>query len=79
MSLAYIRRCYGVPAKRGARVRLMDHGPREQVGTIASARGQYLRVRVDGSRRPLLIHPTWMVQYEVASVWMDAADCRAAA
>lgn len=73
MSMDYVRRCYGVPAKRGGRVRFRPGGPcgaREQLGTIAGARGQYLRVRVDTQRRPLLVHPTWMIDYLVGEVWV---------
>jgi len=58
MSLAYIRAAYGVPAKRGGRVKYGD-----QYGTITSARGPYLRVRFEGETYPRLLHPTWHVEY----------------
>lgn len=57
MSMEYIRQHYGVPAKRGARVQFTsaEHAVR---GTIVGSRGQYLRVRWDGSGRVLTMHPT---------------------
>ena len=60
MSMAYIRRTYGVPVKRGARIRFdyADYGE----GVITSAPGPHLRVRfADGRVRK--IHPTWHVTY----------------
>ena len=62
MTLSYIRNHYKVPAKRGQRVLLdFPEGPFE--GSITSARGAYLRVRVDGTRRLMIVHPTWRVEY----------------
>lgn len=67
MSMEYIRRTYGVPAKRGTRIRYTDPGGVTWTGRITSARGQYLRVLVDdrvpGYRRRLLLHPAWQVTY----------------
>ncbi len=57
MSLDYIRRFYGVPAKRGGRIRFQGRG-----ATIIGANSQYLRVRLDDGTRALL-HPTWEVEY----------------
>lgn len=64
----WIRRNYGVPAKRGGRVRLgRAFGPLfgGKTGTITSADGQYLRVRVDTpvDHKPLRLHPTWELEY----------------
>jgi hypothetical protein len=56
VSMEWIRRNYGVPAKRGGRVRFFG-----DEGTIASAT-HYLRVRMDDGRR-VLLHPTWRVEY----------------
>ena len=67
MSLAYIRKTYGVPAKRGARVEFQSdkpgHGPWRC--TITSADGAYLRLRRDGDTRtyPARFHPTWGLTY----------------
>lgn len=65
--MRYIREHYGVPAKRGARIRYTDIGRHVWTGRIVSARDGYLRVRVDDPRYPeavrLLLHPTWNVEY----------------
>lgn len=67
MSMDDIRNTYGVPAKRGMRVRYTDQSGAIWNGRITSARNQYLRVlvddRVDGYRGRLLLHPTWRVEY----------------
>lgn len=55
MSMASVRRFYGVPAKRGARVAISLRGKR-LLGTIARAT-HYLYVRVDGERRSRPYHP----------------------
>ena len=52
----WVRRNYGVPARRGGRIRFFG-----TEGTITSAT-QYLRVRMDDGRR-VLLHPTWEVTY----------------
>ncbi|AEK09791.1 hypothetical protein PBI_PATTYP_72 [Mycobacterium phage PattyP] len=56
MSMEWVRQAYGVPARRGGRVRFFG-----TEGTITSA-SHYLRVRTDDGRR-LLLHPTWEVEY----------------
>ncbi len=53
VSMDYIRKHYGVPAKRGGRVRT----PSGKLGTIVGSRGQYLRVRSDGYVSPIQYHP----------------------
>lgn len=65
MSLEFIRHNYHVPAKRGVRVRLgLGFGPdfagREGTITYADHR---LRVRLDGDKRPIILHPTWELEY----------------
>ncbi len=62
MSMDYIRRTYGVPAKRGGRVQFTN-APKACKGTVVAARGQYLRVRWDESGRTDTMHPTWMLVY----------------
>lgn len=64
MTMDYIRRTYGVPAKRGARVLLRDG--REGVVTSAS---HYVRVRVNGEKRVHQRHPLDLA-------WIDAAWTR---
>lgn len=60
----YIRRTYGVPAKRGGRVAWRTAVmQRRMTGVITSARGAYIMVRPDGQRRPLTLHPTWNIEY----------------
>ena len=67
MSMDYIRNTYGVPAKRGMRVRYTDQAGTVWNGRITGARNQYLRVliddRVEGYQGRLLLHPTWQVEY----------------
>lgn len=58
MSMDYVRRYYGVPAKRGARV-VADGRP----GVIVGARGAYIRVRLDGDKFARNWHPTWAMDY----------------
>jgi hypothetical protein len=66
MGMDYIRRTYGVPAKRGGRIQYdgghPDEGPK--CGTITSATNSgHIRVRFDGERRTYKLHPTWAVAY----------------
>ena len=60
MSAEYVRRYYGVPAKRGMRV-TVDSKP----GVIMSFHGQYLGVRFDGDRLTARCYPTWRVDYAI--------------
>lgn len=60
MSLLNIRKLYGVPARRGVRV-AWDFAGRE--GSITGSSGTYIRVLLDGDKRPILLHPTWKVRY----------------
>lgn len=62
MSLQYIRDTYRVPAKRGGRVEFQG-----RPGTITSTDGARLRVRLDGDRRNVILHPTWEVTYADAA------------
>lgn len=48
----YVRKHYGVPAKRGMRVK--THMGR---GSITGARSAHLRIRLDGELRSRLFHP----------------------
>jgi hypothetical protein len=56
--LASIRRFYGVPALRGARVRFMD-----VPHTILSGDGSHLYLRDPNGRRVGPVHPTWRMDY----------------
>lgn len=64
MSLEYIRLSYGVPAKRGARVEFTGNLEKPHMrGTLVGARGQYVRVKMDGEKRFWTLHPTWELRY----------------
>jgi len=62
MGIAYIRKYYGVPAKRGGRV-LYKRPGMEKEGTIKGAKGAHLKIQLDGDTKPLLFHPTWNLTY----------------
>ncbi len=62
MGLRDIRRVYGVLAKRGGRVRYTGGGV-AVLGTIRSAGGPYVNIRLDGAKRTLAFHPTWELEY----------------
>lgn len=64
--MEYIRKRYGVPAKRGGRVRYTGNPDGKPVdGTITSAvtGNAHLRVRLDGNTRSYWFHPTWKLEY----------------
>lgn len=54
----YIRRTYGVPAKRGGRVEYAG-----KLGTIKSASGAYLMILLDGEKIVKPYHPTYKLKY----------------
>ena len=58
MSAEYVRRYYGVPAKRGMRVTVEG-----RPGVIVSFIQQYIGVRFDGEKITSKCHPTWEVNY----------------
>ena len=61
--MQYIRRRYGVPAKRGAKVIYKDLIS-ERRGVIVAARMGYLRIRFEGSEKSSgPYHPTWNIEY----------------
>jgi hypothetical protein len=60
MSMEYIRKTYGVPAKRGGRVNYMF---KEIMGTITGSRGGHLLIKLDGHKRSLPFHPVWQIAY----------------
>ncbi|WP_336801574.1 hypothetical protein [Kaistia sp. MMO-174] len=60
--MAYIRKRYSVPAKRGARVEYTGCG-RKELGTIRSARGAHLMIQLDGIKHTMPFHPTWELRY----------------
>ena len=56
--MEYIRKYYQVPVKRGMKV--IANG---KSGEITSARGAYLKIRIEGEKKPIIYHPTWEIQY----------------
>jgi hypothetical protein len=62
MTMEYIRRAYGVPAKRGMRVSYTGEG-RSELGTIKSANGARLMIKLDTVRHTMPFHPTWKLEY----------------
>lgn len=60
MSMQYIRRSRGVPAKRGMRI---FYRHKHRYGTIRSATAGYLRIQLDGDRFAGCYHPTWQLDY----------------
>lgn len=63
MSIDYIRRYYGVPAKKGGRVEYTGGGAKPQFGTICGADGAHLTIRLDGMKHTMPYHPTWELRY----------------
>ena len=64
MSLEYIRKTYGVPAKRGVRVKFTpDTRDNPVFGKIVGHHAALLRVRVEGAKRVWLCHPLWQIEY----------------
>ena len=58
MSLEYIRNYYGVPAKRGMKVKFFNKS-----SIIVGSRGAYLKIRLDGERDSKPYHPTYELEY----------------
>ena len=64
MSMEYIRKTYGVPAKRGARIEFTDTYGKVHEGRIVGSRGMYLRVDIQTIRGgTVTLHPTSDVRY----------------
>ena len=60
--MEWVRRNYGVPAKRGGRVEYTGDG-RPKLGTIRSASGGHLAIQLDGILHTMPFHPTWELRY----------------
>lgn len=64
MSMEWVRKNYGVPAKRGGRVEYAgDIGSGKRLGTILRSDGSRLRIRLDGDDWAGIYHPTWALRY----------------
>lgn len=59
MSLDYIRKTYGVPAKRGEFVEYTDAQGKKRSGVITGSNHSYLRIKLDGDKHAGNYHPTW--------------------
>lgn len=57
MTMAYIRKTYGVPAKRGGRVEYTSDAKFTTQGVITGSSGPYLRIKLDINRVALRFHP----------------------
>lgn len=62
MSFDYIRKYYSVPARRGCRVEYTGDS-KVELGTIVSASGGHLNIRLDGVKHAMPFHPTWKLRY----------------
>lgn len=63
MSMADIRKQYGVPAKRGGRVAYHDLADEPCYGTIRCSRAGYLLIQLDGDSQSRAFHPTDKLEY----------------
>ena len=63
MSIANIRKIYGVPAKVRGRVEYTGERGKVLAGKIVSTDRHYLRVRLDDGGRVITLHPTWEIRY----------------
>lgn len=60
----WMRQQYDVPAQVGRRVTFNGFGTKQPMpGTIVDIPDQWLRIRLDGKRRPITTHPMWKVDY----------------
>lgn len=66
MSMEWVRKTYGVPAKRGMRV-VYTGGGAPVSGTIRSARTGRLKIQMDGAKSAKSYHPTWELSYPVST------------
>jgi len=57
--MAYIRKTYSVPARRGQHIRFEG----QMAGVIVGSSGAYLRVRFPMLNKTATLHPTWRVEY----------------
>ncbi len=65
MSLDYISKSYGVPAKVGGRVEYTGN-KEPHLGTITGADGGHVLIRLDGTKHAQPYHPTWELRYLVS-------------
>lgn len=75
MSFDYIRKYYGVPAKRGGRVEYTGSN-KSELGTITSANGSHLNIRLDRFKHAMPFHPTCEIRYLDSAQSEDASSKR---
>lgn len=63
MTMKYIRDYYGVPAKRGVRVKYAASDGEEFEGVITGSKDAHLRVRFPNTNHSWIMHPTWHIEY----------------
>ena len=63
MTMYAIRKRYAVPAKRGGRILYLGSHGDKLPGRITGSQGYRLRIRLDGSCRPGIFHPTYNLTY----------------
>lgn len=72
--MEWVRKNYGVPAKRGARVEYTGDGV-PKLGTIVSAMTSgHLKVELDYQHRAIKLHPTWKLRYLDTDSQQEASD-----
>lgn len=72
--MEWVRRNYGVPAKRGGRVEYTGND-KPELGTIISATmSGHLKVELDSQTRAIRLHPTWKLRYLDADRPQEASD-----
>lgn len=78
MSIEWVRKRYGVPAKRGGRVEYRPERDGKEApskfGTITGAKAGRLMIRLDGNRHSTPYHPTWQLRYLDAAPLEDKPD-----
>lgn len=74
--MEWVRKNYGVPAKRGGRVEYTGNGnSRPELGTIVSATTSgHLMIELDSQSRAMKFHPTWKLRYLDADSPQEASD-----
>ena len=62
MTMEYVRKAYGVPARRGGRVVVSWRGQKRNA-TIKSEKNGRLVIKIDGEKAKAIFHPTWGIEY----------------
>ena len=57
-NMEYIRKYYKVPARKGGKIKYKG-----KIGKIIGAHNSYLKIKLDGEKRPGFFHPTYEIEY----------------